>query len=85
MTPKDTAEQLVRKHVTAIAEESMDSDNILFYAAKQCALVTVDMILSVRAGYPYPFEIGLEVSGIVENINFPSKYWTDVKEEIKKM
>lgn len=36
------AEQLIKKHLTAIAEESMDSNKMMFYSAKQCALITID-------------------------------------------
>ena len=41
MTPNEKAKQLIKEHLTAIAEESMDSDKMMFYSAKQCAIVTV--------------------------------------------
>jgi hypothetical protein len=42
MTPKEKAEELVKKHLTAISEETLDSNNIIMYNAKQCALIAVD-------------------------------------------
>lgn len=53
MTPKEKAEELIKKNLTAIAEESMDSDKIMLYSAKQCALILCDEILSL--GYSRPF------------------------------
>ena len=45
MTQNEKAKQLIKKHLTAIAEESMDSDNMMFYSAKMCAIVTVKEML----------------------------------------
>ncbi len=84
MTPKEQADFLIKWHLTAIAEESMDGDVIMFYTAKQCALVTVNVILNSRPGYPYPHELGLKMVGIFDSMNYPLKYWNKVKEEIKK-
>lgn len=85
MTAKEQAHSLIKKHLTVIAEESMDGGVIIFYTAKQCALVTVDVILNSRPGCPYPFELGLEIQGIVNIINYPDTYWKEVKKEIKNM
>lgn len=46
MTPKEKADDLVKKHLTTISEETMDSENIIRYNAKQCAIVSVDEILN---------------------------------------
>jgi len=41
MEPKQESEGLVKKFLTAIAEESMDGHTILKYSAKQCALISI--------------------------------------------
>jgi hypothetical protein len=84
MTPKEKAEELIKKHLTVIAEESMDSNGIMLHIAKQCALVTVNVILESRPGFPYPDEVGLNVRGIFNIIHYPDKYWREVYEEIIK-
>lgn len=84
MTPKEQAEQLIKKHLTAIAEESMDSDKIMFYNAKQCALVTVNMILDSNPGFPKLFDAYFPIPGIVSIMTSPEKYWEEVKSEIQK-
>lgn len=48
MNPKDKAIKLIKKHLIAISEETMDSNNIINYNAKQCALITVDEILELN-------------------------------------
>lgn len=40
MTQNEKAKQLIKKHLTAISEESMDSNKMMFYSAKMCAIVT---------------------------------------------
>lgn len=85
MAPKEQAEKLIKKHLTAIAEESMDSDKIMFYNAKQCALVTVNMILDSNPNYPFPRDVGVKTQGLFKIINFPINYWEEVKNEIKQM
>lgn len=84
MTPKEKALDLIKKHLTAIIEESLDGDKITFHIAKNCALATVDAILEARPGYPYALELGIKVQGLFDNMNFPYRYWEEVKEEIKK-
>jgi hypothetical protein len=83
---KAEAEKLIRMHLHILSEESLEIPDIdlLFNTAKRCALVTVDVILSCRPGYPYPFELGLEIQGLFNNIHHPQKYWEQVKEEISK-
>ena len=41
MNSKEEAKQLVNLHFIAIAEESMDGDKVMFYSAKQCALISI--------------------------------------------
>lgn len=53
--------------------------------AKQCALICVKQILKSRPTYPYAHEIGIEVRGLRSNIDFPEKYWQEVKQEIEKL
>ena len=45
MTQNEKAKQLIKEHLTAIAEESMDSDKMMFYSAKMCAILTVNEII----------------------------------------
>ena len=47
MTPKEKAQELIKKHLTAIAEETIDGEQIMNYNAKQCALVTINQILDL--------------------------------------
>jgi len=42
MDQKQEAEELFKKFLTAIAEESMDGHTILSYSAKQCALIHIN-------------------------------------------
>lgn len=46
MTPKEKAEYLFKKHLIAIAEETMDSNGIMERNALQCALITAREIKS---------------------------------------
>jgi len=45
MTQKEKASEIIKKHLIVIAEESMDSNRIMFYSAKMCAIVSVKLIL----------------------------------------
>lgn len=51
MKEKEKAEYLIKKHLTAIVEESMDSDKMMLYSAKQCALIdiqnSIDLLQSI--------------------------------------
>ena len=47
MDYKKEADAIFKKMLTAIAEETMDSDNIIRYNAKQCSLVFVDGVLDI--------------------------------------
>lgn len=71
MTPKQKAKQLVERFYTA-----KDSHGTIICefnsCAKQCALITVDEILSVIPMY-------------TGNLNPKWKYWQEVKQEIQKL
>lgn len=71
MTPKEKADNLFKKHLTAIAEETMDSDKIMKYNALQCAFITAEEVykaLPDKTCYEH------ELLG----------YWKDVIREIGK-
>lgn len=77
MTPKEHAEKLLKKFMTAIAEETMDSEKIIRYSSKQCALVCVEEILN-----DYDTKI---LSGRPSHLESCKGFWIDVKEELKKL
>lgn len=52
MTPKEKAQSLIKKHLTSISEESMDSDNILLYSATQCAIISTNEMIKELANLP---------------------------------
>jgi ribosomal protein S20 len=54
MTPKTQAKKLIKKFQTAIAEETMDADNIILYNAKQCALINIDEKINALLGIIHP-------------------------------
>ena len=81
MIPKEKAIQLVDNFRLNVLD--YDGSGLNSFKAKQCALIAVDEILNTRPGSPYPHEIGLEVNGIYNQINYPTKYWEDVKQEIE--
>ena len=77
MEAKEKAKELVRQY--------WDLGGIDILKAKQCALIAVNEIVSGRPGYPYSHELGIEVNGILNQINYPYKYWEEVKTEIEKL
>jgi len=80
MTPKEKCDELVDKY-NFLKEIFIPS----IHEQKQCALIAVDEIVSGRPGYPYSHELGIEVNGILNQINYPYKYWKEVKTEINKL
>lgn len=78
MTPKEKAKDLVDKFDKAVNTHTNTP-------LKQCALIAVDLILNTRPGSPYPQDVGLVVNGIYNIINYPKKYWEEVKQEINKL
>ena len=75
MTPKEKAEELVKKNLTAIVEESMDGNKTMFYIAKQCAIIAVDVILIDCGAKDWLGDEACE----------GKNYWQQVKEELQKM
>lgn len=82
MTAKEKAESIIKKHLTAIAEESLDCEKILFYSAKQCALITVDQIIKNNPTNPIK---GGYIENLYDNIEESIGFWKEVKREIKKL
>ena len=70
MTEKETAEAIINKHLTIIAEENMSSDEILLYTAKNCARSEVQAIIEAL-GY------------LNKKPNVAILFWKGVFEEIK--
>jgi len=85
MTPKEKARELVDKFARIDGyQDSIDLSKCEY--EKQCALIAVDMLLESRVGYPYPHEVDATVeNGIFNVINYPEKYWKEVKQEIEKL
>ena len=92
MTPKEKAKELIEKYLKLDIEIGGQYDGYLtmkMHDAKQCALVTVDEILTARplepnnvdwddcgATYKYWYE---------EQKQEALNYWQEVKEEIEKL
>jgi hypothetical protein len=53
--------------------------------AKKLATILVDKILQSRPQFPYPQDIGINVRGIFNIVNYPEQYWNEVKVEIQKI
>jgi hypothetical protein len=70
-TPKEKAEELVRKYYTFGLNNPAQSFS--WYECKQCALITVDEI--IESHY-------FVLSGVKPNIY---NYWQEVKQEIEKL
>jgi hypothetical protein len=69
MTPKEKAEELVRKYYTFGINK--EGQTLSWLEAKQCALICVDIILQ-------------EIENIDDGQTFiPYDYWEEVKKEIE--
>ena len=71
MTPKEKADELVKKMYKVMSDSVSD---ITLYFAKQCALVAVDEII---------IELTQEISPSVHG--FRHQYWKEVKQWIQKI
>jgi hypothetical protein len=70
MTPKEKAEELIRKYYTwGINKEGQ---SLSWLEAKQCALIAVDEIIDCTKN-------GLGIT------KFSKEYWQEVKQEIEKL
>lgn len=82
MKTKEKAEELVNKFIEHTKEWSeIDGYVIDKYRAKQCALITVDEILN----WPQVLDTVRISKDVNEFYVRPSRYWTEVKEEINKL
>jgi hypothetical protein len=85
MTPKEKAVELIYKYWNIKVETIHVKESIISKElAIKCALIAVDEILNTRPGSPYPQDVGLVVNGVYNIINYPDKYWQEVKQEILK-
>jgi hypothetical protein len=79
MTPKEKAEELVKKLFEFNHRVKWDSDNDEwtqnYYLAQQCALIAVDEIAKCTKHEKQEFE----------NDRFSEHYWDEVKQEIEKL
>ena len=71
MTPKEKALELIQKYNLVVLDTALGGSN---QRVKQCALIAVDEILWEIIKYA-------DNSYVIEN----SKYWEEVKQEIKKL
>ena len=72
MTPKEKAQELIDK----MYDVDKSSGSILFYEAKQCALIAVDEILN---------EFDHSALNDEDYEAYKMKYWQEVKQEIEKL
>lgn len=77
MTPKDKAEELVNKYLDI---EDL-YEYISYSMAKKCALIAVNEILE----WPQVHDIERVCEFSDEFYVKPSRYWTEVKQEIEKL
>jgi hypothetical protein len=74
MTPKEKAEELVRKYYT-FGINNVPMQSFSWYECKQCALIAVDEIILAN---PH--------SNTFLNVEYSTmEYWQEVKEEIEKL
>ena len=81
MTPKTQAEKLIKKFQTAIAEGTMDSDKIILYNAKQCALISIDEKINALLGIIHP--MNSETTNI--RVNYIIDYHKEIKKELENI
>lgn len=43
-TPKEKAKEIIKNHLIAISQETIDNEDIILYTAKECAKVTVNYL-----------------------------------------
>jgi hypothetical protein len=74
MTPKEKATEIIEKHYQKIID-IVNVNNAFFYS-QQCALTTVDEIIS-------HIIITTNQSGLVRD--FQKEYWLEVRKEVEKL
>ena len=72
LSPKEQAEQLIKAHETAIAEELLGGEKLFHYTAIQCSLITVNKIMTELPMYK-------------GELNQKWKFWDDVKYELFRL
>ena len=77
MTPKDKAEELVKKMYSVHSNSASD---ITFNFAKQCALVAVDEVINSAPFFCYDDE-----DNFYRSVIDAKQYWEQVKQEIEKL
>ena len=75
MTPKEKAEELVRKYYTFALNNPAQSFS--WYECKQCALIAVDEICEILEDNGFTF--------IEYHDRTTIEYWLQVKQEIEKL
>lgn len=73
MTPKEKAEELIRKYYRWGLHK--DGQSLSWLESKECALIAVDEILEEFDHIPFDDEYGTH----------KMKYWQQVKQEIEKL
>ena len=84
MTPKEKAEQLVKKYLTYCVEiyDNMGFDDYDYNEdkAKECALIAVDEIIDALEKYDDRND-----TYELQNMDGDFRYWDKVKQEIEKL
>jgi hypothetical protein len=84
MTPKEKANEIIKKHLIAILDESMDSNRIMFYSAKMCAIVSVKLILdeyNSMSDLETVIVIGEDNYNVIDSII----WWRQVLKDVEEM
>ena len=69
------AKRLIKAHYIAIGEESMDSNKMMIYSAKQCALISVKEIIKITPS--------VYLTDDNEIHSGHCQYWKEIKKEIE--
>lgn len=82
MTPKEKAKELIRKYMEIDLQPFSDYGHYIEKdVAKECALIAVDEILN----WPQVLDTVRISKDVNEFYVRPSRYWTEVKQEIEKL
>ena len=84
MTPKEKANEIIKKHLIVIKEESMDSNRIMFYSAKMCAIVSVKLMLdeyNSMSDLETVIVIGEDNYNVIDSII----WWRQVLKDVEEM
>jgi len=84
MTPKEKANEIIKKHLIVIKEESMDSNRIMFYSAKMCAIVSVKLMLdeyNSMSDLETVIVIGEDNYNVIDSVI----WWRQVLKDVEEM